>query len=326
MALGGSQQNNLGGCSSDEQCDSGNVCLGEFRCNVVENTCDLVSPVPDCDDGASCTIDTCSPLREAGVGLNYMCIHTPVCSSGFICNVALDKCVSRGGPLAPFCHEVGAPCTSGELLEGVGRSERNIYLDTIDGCDDGTEGVYLEDESVEKNTVSAVDGQALQARRMAKIEAVVSPWVEDPSFSIAHFYYAETVSTQFTPEWVYLGFVNPSNDVGTGLQTLEMTFTPSKGGIQAVRVNFGLFLPEGPCVIDDQQTNDYVDHDDLIFTVAKGSGEVASPSKPYHAVVVPPAPHVDASRICASLVQWKHCAKASRICQWSGDGCSPRGD
>ena len=38
MALGGSQQKNLGGCSSDEQCDSGNVCLGEFRCNVVENT------------------------------------------------------------------------------------------------------------------------------------------------------------------------------------------------------------------------------------------------------------------------------------------------
>ena len=101
-------------------------------------------------------------------------MHTPDYKDGFICVVILDQCVNSvwdSGPLVPFCHEVGASCTSGEPLEGVGHSERNTYLDTISGCGDGTLGVYLFDESVEKTTVSAVDGQALQAGRMAKIEA-----------------------------------------------------------------------------------------------------------------------------------------------------------
>ena len=71
---------------------------------------------------------------------------------------------------------------------------------------------------------------------------------------------------------------------------LEMQSTPSTGGSQAVCVNYGIFLPEGPCVMEG-----YDDHDDLIFSIAKGSGEMASPS-----LAVPPATHVVDSSIYIS--------------------------
>lgn len=184
-------------------------------------------------------------------------------------------------PLAPFCSDVRASCSSGDLLEGVGPSEKNTYSDTIDHCEDGTQGTYLVNESVEMITVSAVDGQLLQAGGLAKIEAVVFPWdcpgCSSDDFDIAHFYYTNTVNFQLTLggdyQWEYLG--NSTVAIGSGLQTLEKNFTLDGSGIQAVRVNFGPNLKEGSCRGDGPLNlvsggvPRYVDHDDLAFSVAK---------------------------------------------------------
>ena len=82
--------------------------------------------------------------------------------------------ITKPGP--PGCYDVAFACTSEKLLEGVGLFElpgRSFPPFTTDGCPDGNKGDYLEDESVEQITVSAVDGDKLQAGRMAKIDAEV---------------------------------------------------------------------------------------------------------------------------------------------------------
>ena len=147
----------------------------------------------------------------------------------------------------------------------MGCSEVDTYSDTIDKCDDGTEAMYLVDESFKKILVSAIDSQKNQAGCMARIESVLSPVEDCLTYDIAHFYYAEIVNTQFNPEWVYLSSVVPSNV--TGLHMLEMQFTLNISGIQAVHAKSERFLPEGSCFIDGFEIFD--DHSDLVFSVAK---------------------------------------------------------
>ena len=105
---------------------------------------------------------------------------------------------------------------------------------------------------------------------MAKIEAVVFP-LEDcpicPLDDIAHFYYTNTVDKQLPLVWEYLG--NSTVAIGSGLQTLEKKFTLDGSGIQAIRVNFAYNLQEGSCKVDTGNQHFFVDHDDLVFSVAK---------------------------------------------------------
>eukprot|EP00578_Thalassiosira_sp_NH16_P007490 CAMPEP_0181110106 /NCGR_PEP_ID=MMETSP1071-20121207/18537_1 /TAXON_ID=35127 /ORGANISM="Thalassiosira sp., Strain NH16" /LENGTH=289 /DNA_ID=CAMNT_0023193855 /DNA_START=108 /DNA_END=977 /DNA_ORIENTATION=- len=188
--------------------------------------------------------------------------------------------ITKPGP--PGCYDVAFACTSEKLLEGVGLFElpgRSFPPFTTDGCPDGTEGDYLEDESVEQITVSAVDGDKLQAGRMAKIEAIVHAYnegdAEDFESDRVHFFYADNVEN---PTWKHIESFIPSKP---GLNTLAVQYRiPEGSGMQAVRVSIrygGPINRPPPC---DSRKPEYTDHDDLIFAVATAEGTLAPTGSP----------------------------------------------
>mmetsp|Transcript_2032 Transcript_2032/g.4441 ORF Transcript_2032/g.4441 Transcript_2032/m.4441 type:complete len:781 (-) Transcript_2032:143-2485(-) len=310
-AAGGSHQPYLG-CIKDEHCFTGNACLGEMTCDTESNTCYETSPAPECDDGVSCTADFCSSSRD---GLGHVCLADP------------NQC--SNSPRAPSCLEVGAPCDSGDLLEGSGVSERNTFSDTLDGCADGASGGTISFGSVQKITVSSADGGELQEGRAAKIEAVVSPFALGADF--VHFYYADKVDAYAKPDWQWLGYFVNRNTTNRGIDLhVEMPFTLSVRGIQAVRVNFGILMPVGPCttsVIPSSNPNSpnpdfsqYYDYDDLVFTVAGGTGDAVSDSQQNIEPFVPPV--IDPIILCESLPYELCQVAASHSCRWNKeDSC-----
>ncbi len=68
-----------GGCTLDSQCSDGIFCNGIERCNA--GTC-AAGAVPDCNDGVSCTSDSCDIASD-------QCIHATnhgLCSNGLFCD------------------------------------------------------------------------------------------------------------------------------------------------------------------------------------------------------------------------------------------------
>jgi len=181
------------------------------------------------------------------------------------------------------CFDVAFACTSGQLLHGVGTGEEGEISapNTIDDCPDGNEGVYLEDESVEHITVSAVDGDKLQAGRMAKIDAEVHAFDDDVEFKYdrVHFFYADNVKN---PTWTHIESFVPYKP---GLNTLAVQYRiPEGSGMQAVRVSIryeGPINRPPPCDSRDRDDDqEYTDHDDLIFAVATAEGTLAPTGSP----------------------------------------------
>jgi len=98
------------GCSIDQECDDGHYCNGPETC--VAGMCQSGS-VPTCDDGVTCTVDSCDVPTD-------ICVHTPVtcscfldsdCDDGLFCNgeetCSGGSCVSG---TAPDCND-GVDCT-----------------------------------------------------------------------------------------------------------------------------------------------------------------------------------------------------------------------
>lgn len=99
-----------GGCSSDPECDDGNVCNGAETCDLGSGTCQAGTPL-SCNDGNACTADACDP----GTG----CSNDPIdCDDGSACTA--DSCDTLIGcindPIAPCCGngtcELGEDCTT----------------------------------------------------------------------------------------------------------------------------------------------------------------------------------------------------------------------
>ncbi len=105
----------LGECThepEDAPCDDGILCNGAEVCAPDDPAADAngcaASDPPDCDDGVSCTIDTCS---EGAGG----CEHTPdasVCADGTFCNgdEVCDPTMDCIAGAAPDCDD-GVACT-----------------------------------------------------------------------------------------------------------------------------------------------------------------------------------------------------------------------
>jgi hypothetical protein len=106
-------------------CSDGFVCNGEEICDAMAG-CIAGTPL-NCDDGLSCTVDTCS---ESAGG----CVHTPnnaVCNDGLVCNgtetcsvlgPAPSGCIS-GTPVA--CPSDGIACTDDVCTEPTGACVHN---------------------------------------------------------------------------------------------------------------------------------------------------------------------------------------------------------
>ncbi len=95
-----------GGCTSDLECDDGNVCSGVETCDLGTGICRF-GTVLDCDDGDACTADSCDPVEG--------CTNDAIsCDDANPCTT--DSCDPAGGcvydPIVPCCGDgvcAGAP-------------------------------------------------------------------------------------------------------------------------------------------------------------------------------------------------------------------------
>lgn len=159
--------------------------------------------------------------------------------------------------------QIGNRCDSGDYLKGSSSTKgpEPNHPNTLSTCTDGSAGVYLQDESIEKIVVRAGDigddssTANLEAGNKATIIATVYAYSGYTS-DFADFYYAADASN---PNWIELGTVQPT---AAGINDLKMSYTLPPGGFQAVRVNFRYGGSRSPCT-----SGSYDDHDDLAFAV-----------------------------------------------------------
>ena len=93
-------------CSTSSDCDDGRVCNGFESC--VGGACVGGGPVPSCDDGVRCTVDTCT--EPSGI-----CSSVPndaLCPSGGRCDPFAD-CIG------PMRCRTGAECDDGLFCNGM---------------------------------------------------------------------------------------------------------------------------------------------------------------------------------------------------------------
>eukprot|EP00970_Alexandrium_tamarense_P004698 scaffold779_cov205-Alexandrium_tamarense.AAC.37 len=173
----------------------------------------------------------------------------------------------------PVCPIVGTSCSSGSLLNsrGVidnGPPEPN-HSNTFDGCQDGNDGTYFSDESIESITVSVLDSDVLREYATVEVEAVVHAWSATQDY--ADFYYGD----EATLSWVLIGTVQPA---GTGIQSVKIQYTLPPGDMQALRVQFRFQGTDNPC-----DSGSYSDRDDLFFTVSWGQLTLSTAKNEYGA-------------------------------------------
>ncbi|WP_243336959.1 Ig-like domain-containing protein [Anaeromyxobacter soli] len=167
---------------------------------------------------------------------------------------------------APSCDVVSPFCHTGILLMGRGPlgPEANAS-NTVDGCPDGTEGVYRSDESIEHVAISSLDGAPLTGGKLARVE--VRAFVADPVYDRLDVYVAADAAA---PQFVLRATVEPTL---TGEQILSATVPLAYSERQVVRVALrGGGLPEA-C-----GTTGYDDRDDVVIATEPGTPDTTPPS------------------------------------------------
>jgi hypothetical protein len=109
-------------CLADGNCGDGQFCNGAETCNLTTFTCQPGTP-PVCDDGVTCTTDTCDPQANGGAGL---CVYTPshaFCNDGQFCN-GEETCAPSDPNADSFGCVAGTPPTCNDGITC-----------TVDACD-----------------------------------------------------------------------------------------------------------------------------------------------------------------------------------------------
>jgi hypothetical protein len=155
----------------------------------------------------------------------------------------------------PACSTVESFCDPGTLLEGRGPAGPEAHApNTLYGaCVDGAQGVYHQDESLDRLKVSSLDGLPLAAGKRARVEARVwsyTGWSDD---ALDLFY----TTTPGDPHWTWFATLKPS---GPGLQTLVAEYVLPPSGWHALRGRFRYGGTVEPC-----NNGIYDDTDDLVF-------------------------------------------------------------
>ena len=190
--------------------------------------------------------------------------------------VSEESAASFDGALGgPFCDFYSSQCSSVNLLNGRGYMEggyESNQPNTIDGCADGSYGLYREDESIDKIVVRSggIDGSGsgsdLEAGKLATIVATVYVY-NNGSENFADFYCTHNA---YAPNWVFLGTVQPTQG---GLQDLMMEYTVPDGDIQAVSVSLRNMGDATNC-----NYGGYNERDDLAFAVVSSTEPSDQPS------------------------------------------------
>ena len=132
-------------CASDDDCDDGSFCTGVETC--VDLQC-VSGAAPNCDDGLSCTIDTCDDVAGECVNAvdhgacddGLFCSGVEVCAPATGdpetgCEVGMSPCDDGDGCTVDVCDEVAETCTSTpDCSDGVGCTDDSCNVQT-NQCD-----------------------------------------------------------------------------------------------------------------------------------------------------------------------------------------------
>lgn len=157
------------------------------------------------------------------------------------------------GLQVPRCFTPGPACDSWRRAEGRGLSEIRAPNTLLGGCADGTSGVFHSDESIDRVTVSSVDGGLLTRGGAARIDVVVYAYAGYTS-DFLDLYYADDANQ---PSWTLLGTLAPTQ---AGLQTLSTTFNLGNQESPVIRAAFRYQGVASPCT-----AGPYDDRDDLVL-------------------------------------------------------------
>jgi subtilisin family serine protease len=167
---------------------------------------------------------------------------------------------------APSCDVVSSFCHTGILVMGRGPlgPEANAS-NTVDGCPDGTEGVYRTDESIEHVAISSLDGSVLTGGKLARVD--VRAYIADPVYDRLDVYVAADPAA---PAFVLRATVEPT---ATGAQTLSATVPLAHSKRQVVRVAL-----RGGGLAEACGTTGYDDRDDVVLATEPGTPDTTPPS------------------------------------------------
>ena len=155
------------------------------------------------------------------------------------------------------CAVPYAECDSAGLLDGRGPlgPEPNAP-NTINGsCQDGTDGVYGADESLNRLRVYTTDGTTLGPGKAVKIEATVNAYSATSDFLDLY-----ATADAGNPSWA---LVTTILTPATGLHVLTADYVLPAGSLQAIR---GVFRFGGPATTCPAGPFD--EADDLVFSTA----------------------------------------------------------
>jgi hypothetical protein len=175
-----------------------------------------------------------------------------------------QNAVYDGGLGVPACSIAGSSCDSTSLVDGrANLGPEPNQPNTLDGCADGTSGVYHSDESNDRIVVSTLDNADFEEGATVQIDATVWAWNTGSEDSLDLYYAADANS----PSWVYITTLTTPTG---GAQTLSTTYTLPNGSLQAVRAAFRYQGSVGTCV-----AGNWNDRDDLAFAVRPAGGNAA---------------------------------------------------
>lgn len=213
----------------------------------------------------------------------------------------------------PACNDIQSICST----DGTGLLDKKQVWgelnppNTLDNCEDGTGGAYLDDESVESVTVVATDSagnpveEVLSAGGFAKIKAVVHSW-DNGAGSFVDFFKTSDIAS---PTWEALN--DGTYPVGEGglVEVESPTFQLSNtAAIQAVRVGIRFQGSQSVC-----STGAYNENDDLVFKV-----DMSTASDAVMVAVAPPvaSPPTSLEFDCHSLRGNPTKCESSTSCYW----------
>jgi hypothetical protein len=101
----------VSGCSSNAQCDDGNLCNGLETCSA--GSCQAGTAL-NCTDNNPCTTDSCDP----GTGCHFV-NNTAACNDGSTCTTG-DVCSGGSCVGTPLACDDGVACTTDTCSEGLG--------------------------------------------------------------------------------------------------------------------------------------------------------------------------------------------------------------
>ncbi len=175
----------------------------------------------------------------------------------------------------PSCAATGPFCFSATELRSrarIGPVPEPNEPNTLDGCQDGTEGSYGESESIESIEVATLDGAPLTGGKLAQVD--VRYYASSAGDRVDLF----VAANAYSPSWTYFATIVPG---ATGLQSGSATFTlpstswfPWGPKVQAVRAAMRQSSEKRSACAQGP----YDDHDDLAFAVATPGVDTTSPT------------------------------------------------